>query len=170
MPRSTATPYHWNNWSDKFVYRFPSQNRAFTCPGYMYSILESEEIRASQVEPVKPAKCSESSNPAHVSEIEFSCRLMAISWRRRRWCELVAAGTVCKDRKVCFKIDHNCQGSECMYDTTTSPCSRRLRLSKFSSSMGPPGVVRGQFRLIIKYVDCFCGSTWAHQISRIKYA
>ena len=34
---------------------------------------------------------------------EFSCRIMAISWPRRR-CELVAAGTVCKDRKMCFKI------------------------------------------------------------------
>ena len=45
------------------------------------SILDSEEIRTSQVEPMKPAKCSESSNPAHVrhSKIEFSRRLMAIS-------------------------------------------------------------------------------------------
>ena len=38
-----------------------------------------------------------------------------------------------------------------MYVTTTSPCSRRLRLSKFSGSIGPPGVMRAQFRLIIKY-------------------
>ena len=37
------------------------------------SILDSEEIRASQVEPVKPAKCSESSNLAHLS-------LVAGSW------------------------------------------------------------------------------------------
>ena len=71
----------------------------------------SIEIQVSQVEPVKPAKCSESINPAHVrhGDIEFSRRLMAISWRWQ-WCELVAAWTVCKDRKVCFKIYHNSQG------------------------------------------------------------
>ena len=41
----------------------------------------SIEIQVSQVEPVKPAKCSESINPAHVrhGEIEFSRRLIAIS-------------------------------------------------------------------------------------------
>ena len=52
-----------------------------TCKGESISILDSEEIRASQVEPVKPGKCSESSNPAQVrhGEIKLSRRLMAIS-------------------------------------------------------------------------------------------
>ena len=74
----------------------------------IHSILDSEEIRASRVERVKPAKCSESSNP-----IELSRRLMAISWWRRRWCKLVAAGTVFKDSKACFKIYYKSQGSVC---------------------------------------------------------
>ena len=42
----------------------------------------SIEIQVSQVEPVKPAKCSESSNPAHVKHgggIDFGRGLMAIS-------------------------------------------------------------------------------------------
>ena len=45
------------------------------------SIFDSVEIRASQVELVKPAKCSESSKPAHIRhrEIEFSRNLMTIS-------------------------------------------------------------------------------------------
>ena len=52
----------------------------FICKNASYSILDSEEIRASQVEPVKPAKSSESSNPVHVrhGEIDFSRRLTAI--------------------------------------------------------------------------------------------
>ena len=48
---------------------------------FTVSILDSEEIWASQVDLVKPAKCSESSNPVHVrhGQIELSRRLMAIS-------------------------------------------------------------------------------------------
>ena len=57
-----------------------------------------------------------------------------------------------------------------VYVTTTSPCSRRLRLSKFSGSIGAPGVMRAQFRLIIKYVAGLLWSNRARRIARIKYA
>ena len=53
---------------------------------------------------------------------------------------------------------------------TTSPCSRPLRLSKFSGSIGQPGVMRVQFRLIIKYVADLRRSTGARGIARIKHA
>ena len=47
------------------------------CCNFLNSILDSEEIWASQVEPVKPAKCSESSNPAHDTA---KLSLVAGSW------------------------------------------------------------------------------------------
>ena len=57
-----------------------------------------------------------------------------------------------------------------MYVTTTSSCSRRLHLSKFSGSIGPSRVMHAQFQLIIKYVAGLRRSAQAHRIARIKYA
>ena len=53
-----------------------------------------------------------------------------------------------------------------LYVTKTSPCSRRLRLSKFSGAIGPPGVMRVQFRLKVKYVAGLRRSTRARRIAR----
>ena len=80
----------------------------------------------------------------------------------------MAAGTVCKDSKVC--VSRFITIVKGVYVTTTSPCSCHLRLSKFSGSIRPPGVMRAQFRLIIKHVAGLRRSTRARRITRIKYA
>ena len=130
-----------------------------------------------------------------MSDMEAKLSLVACSWRRR-WCELVAAGTVCKDSKVCFMIYHNSQGSVC--NDIVSSHGNGFRIAppplktgrgsyildvvcddvdmfsplapiKISGSIGPPGVMRAQFRLIIKYVVGLRRSTRARRIARIKY-
>ena len=49
-----------------------------TCAQGTFSILDSEEIRVNKVEPVKHAKCSESTNLAHVRHGEID--LITGSW------------------------------------------------------------------------------------------
>ena len=50
------------------------------------------------------------------------------------------------------------------------PVFRRSRLSKFSDSIGPPGLMHAQLQLLIKCVACPHQSTRACRIVRIKYA
>ena len=119
------------------------------------SILDSEEIRASQVEPVKPAKCSESSNPAG-------------SWLFHDDDDLWQLGLFAKIERCVSRFITIVKGVNVYNDNVAmfSP----LAPIKISSSIDPPGAMRAQFRLIIKYVAGYRRSTRARRIARIKYA
>ena len=136
------------------------------CCNFLNSILDSDEVWASQVEPVKPAKCSESSNPAHDTA---KLSLVAGSWLFHDEDDDDAnfGSWDCLQRSEGVFQDLSQQSRECKYVTTTSPCSRRLRLSKFSGSNGPPGMMCAQFRLIIKYVAGLPGCTGSPESSML---
>ena len=140
------------------------KHRAFQVLILTISILDSEEIRASQVEPV---------NRQSVQNQVTRLSLVAGSWLfhddddddddANLWQLVLFA-------KIARCVSRFITKVKGVYVMTTSPCSRRLRLSKFSGSIGAPGVMRAQFRLIIKYVAGLLWSNRARRIARIKYA